>query len=68
METLPGAVLCRKGHEGRSYKGWEQPLVMTLLSLMAVVVMSIKPKPLRSWLKRPFLRGLTIVLLFVLGS
>lgn len=39
---------------------------MTLLSLMAVVVMSIKPKPLRSWLKRLFLRALTIVLVFVL--
>lgn len=35
-------------------RGWEQPLVMTLLPLMAVVLMSIKPKPLRSWLKRPF--------------
>lgn len=39
---------------------------MTLLSLMAVVVMSIKLKPLRSWLKRLFLRALTIVLVFVL--
>lgn len=70
--TPPSSTLVACGGKGweeggpQGCEGWEQPHVMTLLSLMAAVVMIIKPKPLRSWLKRPFLWGLTTVPLLVL--